>query len=85
MDPSLNTSTSSSFLGSLGDIATGYLAQRANMLLAEENGGNTVSYNPSQYAQTQSASSSLFSSPLVLVGGGLLLIVAVIFAFKAGK
>ena len=85
MDPSLNTSSSSSFLGSLGDIATGYLAQRANMLLAEESGGNTVSYNPSQYAPAQSTSSSLFSSPVVLIGGGLLLIVAVIFAFKAGK
>lgn len=85
MDPSLNTSTSSSFLGSLGDIATGYLAQRADMLLAQESGGNTVSYNPSQYGPAKTASSSIFSNPVLLIGGGLLVIVAIIFAFKAAK
>lgn len=85
MGSDLNTSTSSSFLGSLGDIATGYLAQRANMLLAEESGGNVVSYDPAQYATAKSPSASIFANPMIVAGGALLLIVAVIFAFKAGK
>lgn len=85
MDPSLNTSASSSFLGSLGDIATGYLAQRANMLLTEESGGNTVSYNPAQYTGAAKPTPGLLSDPLLLIGGGLLVVAAVLFAFKAMK
>lgn len=86
MDPTLNTSTSSSFLGGLGDLTLGFLAQRANLLLSQESGGNVVSYNPSQYAPSKTTGSFLAGiNPMILIVGGVLLAVAMVFAFKAAK
>lgn len=86
MDPTLNTS-SSGFLGGLGDIALSYLATRANIDLQNQAGGQVpANYlasanNPAPNAAV--TSSTFLRSPILWVAIGALLFVAVIMV--AGK
>ncbi len=83
---SFSTSSSSSFLGSLGDIATGYLAARANMLLDQQAvNANTVSYNPAQYASGATTTSALTSSPWLYLVIGLVVLAGAVMVFKGHK
>lgn len=81
MDPTLNTS-SGGFLGGLGDIALSYLATRANLSLQNQSGGTVPQNylgsagNPAP-AATPSASGVL-RSPLLWIGVGGLLFIAVL-------
>lgn len=88
MDPTTLSTTSSAtpdFLSSLGDIATGYLATRANILLQKEAGGSTQPYYSGGTSSAPSQPSGPLSSPLLWVGAGAILFVLVLIVTKKRK
>lgn len=88
MDPTSLSTTSSAtpdFLQSLGDIATGYLATRANQLLQNEAGGSTQPYYSSGTTTTPTSTSGLLASPILWIGAGAVLFVLVLLITKKRK
>lgn len=90
MDPTSLSTTSSAtpdFLQSLADIATGYLATRANILLTNEAGGSSTTYVGGQApaTATQAPAGGVFANPIIWIGAGALLFVVVLLLSKGRK